>query len=93
FGHLWRKCRRIGQNTFKPDSIIEHHVIQISKTRDFLCGLLSSPEKWIEYNRTLSAAITMSSLYGYDISPTNHYFVNIAEDASRNLAESVFPGV
>ncbi|KAJ7575542.1 cytochrome P450 [Mycena floridula] len=92
YGDRWRRCRRLSQQVFKPEIISEYRPIQLTKTHDFLRGLLSTPERWMDHNRTLSAAITMSMLYGYDIAPTNDYFVSIAEHAMDRLGEMVAPG-
>ncbi|KAJ7578073.1 cytochrome P450 [Mycena floridula] len=92
YGEAWRKCRRIGQQVFKADSALNYQLIQTRKVRDMLEGLLMSPDRWMEHNRTLSAAIIMSLLYGYDIAPTNDYYVSIAEHALENLGQAIFPG-
>jgi len=34
----------------------------------------------------------MSLVYGHDISPTNDYYVGLAEAAVGKLADSLFPG-
>ncbi|KAJ7572229.1 cytochrome P450 [Mycena floridula] len=93
YGEAWRTCRRIGQQVFKADSALNYQPIQTRKVHDMLEGLLTSPDKWMEHNRTLSAAIIMSLLYGYDIAPTNDYYVSIAEHAMVNLGQAISPGL
>jgi len=41
---------------------------------------------------SVAAAIIMSLVYGHDISPTNDYYVGLAEAAVGKLSESIFPG-
>lgn len=41
---------------------------------------------------SVAAAIIMSTLYGHDISPTNDFFVDLAEQAVGKLSEVWFPG-
>jgi hypothetical protein len=41
---------------------------------------------------SVTAAIVMSTTYGYDITPKNDYFVNLAEDAISRLSLAVLPG-
>ncbi|KAJ7596428.1 cytochrome P450 [Mycena floridula] len=88
----WRKCRRIAQQAFRPDVIVDYQHIQIAKTHDFLRAFLEDPQNWVEHNRRLSGAITMATLYGYDIAPKNDYFISVAEHAIANLSEALFPG-
>ncbi|KAJ7577113.1 cytochrome P450 [Mycena floridula] len=91
-GDMWRKCRTLSHQAFKPNSIAEYRSIQVTKVHDYIRGLLSSPEKWMDHNRNLSTSVTMKILYGYDISPKEDYFVSIAEEATLKFCEAVLPG-
>ncbi|KAJ7578133.1 cytochrome P450 [Mycena floridula] len=92
YGGLWRSSRRLAQQAFKAESVLNYRPDQSRKVRDMLQGLLTSPENWREHNRTLSAAIIMSFLYGYDIAPINDHYVTISEEAIANLGLGIFPG-
>lgn len=41
---------------------------------------------------SLSAAIIMSMMYGYNVVPKDDYFTNLAEHALYALSQSTFPG-
>jgi hypothetical protein len=42
--------------------------------------------------RSMSAAIVMSTTYGYDVKPKGDHFVEIAEEAIERMALAILPG-
>ncbi|KAF7374570.1 O-methylsterigmatocystin oxidoreductase [Mycena sanguinolenta] len=88
----WRDHRKMFHQHFRPDVSRIYHPIQIEKVHLLLQDLLSSPQEFREHLRTLAAAIIMATVYGYEVRPTNDYFVGLAEDAIKRLSDSFFPG-
>jgi len=64
----------------------------MNKVHQLLQGLLSSPQDFRELIKTLAAAIIMSTVYGYEVKPSNDHFVALSENANKKLGESIFPG-
>ncbi|KAF7362823.1 O-methylsterigmatocystin oxidoreductase [Mycena venus] len=91
-GDRWRSHRRILQQHFRRDISRQYRPIQMKKVHDLLHGLLSNPEDFRELIKTLAAAIIMSTVYGYEVEPSNDRFVTICDAAVRKLADSFFPG-
>ncbi|KAF8908850.1 cytochrome P450 [Gymnopilus junonius] len=92
YGPLWKVHRRLFDRAFKPSASVNYRPIQTRKINDLLHGLLTSPMALKDHYRTVAAAIIMSTVYGYDITPKGDYFVSLAEDAVSKLSESIFPG-
>ncbi|KAJ7599439.1 cytochrome P450 [Mycena floridula] len=92
YGEPWRKCRRLAQQFLKADTIDLYHPIQSRKVHDWLQALLSTPDIWAEHNRTLSASIIMTMVYGYDIISADDYYVSISQEAAAKLAAGLAPG-
>ncbi|KAF7374506.1 O-methylsterigmatocystin oxidoreductase [Mycena sanguinolenta] len=91
-GDKWRDHRKMFQQHFRQDMSRNYHPIQMKKVHLLLQELLSSPQKFREHLKTLVAAIIMAIVYGYEIQPTNDYFVGLSEEAVKRLSDSFFPG-
>ncbi|KAJ6508704.1 cytochrome P450 [Mycena sanguinolenta] len=91
-GDRWREHRRMFQEHFRRDIARSYHPIQMKKIHQLLRGLVSSPQKFGEHLKTLTAAIIMATVYMYDVHPTNDRFVTLAETAMKKLSDSFFPG-
>ncbi|KAF7365142.1 O-methylsterigmatocystin oxidoreductase [Mycena venus] len=91
-GNRWRQHRRMFQQHFRPDASRHYRPIQMNKVYQLLQGLLSSPQDFRELIKTLAAAIIMSTVYGYEVKPSNDRFVSLSESAVQKIGESVFPG-
>ncbi|KAF8139519.1 cytochrome P450 [Mycena galopus ATCC 62051] len=91
-GDTWRQHRRMFQQQFRRDMSQNYRSIQLKKVHQLLQGLLSSPEEFRELIKTLAAGIIMSTIYGYEIKPTNDRFVTLSENAVKKIAEAFFPG-
>ena len=65
------------------------HFRELIKTRAIYC--LLPPEADTIFGR-LAAAIIMSTIYGYDVKPSNDRFVALSENAVKKLSDSFFPG-
>ncbi|KAJ7259531.1 cytochrome P450 [Mycena haematopus] len=91
-GDRWRRHRRMFQQQFRRDKSQNYRPIQMKKIHQLLLGLLSSPQEFREHLKTLTAAIIMETVYGYEVQPSNDYFVALSEKAVKKLSDSFFPG-
>ncbi|KAJ7459914.1 cytochrome P450 [Mycena latifolia] len=92
YGTKWRRYRRTMQQHFRQDVSRVYQPIQKKKIHDFLRGLLSRPENFVALYKTLAAAIIMDTVYGYQVEPTDDYFVTLSENALKKLTHSTLPG-
>ncbi|KAF8139501.1 cytochrome P450 [Mycena galopus ATCC 62051] len=91
-GDTWRQHRRMFQQQFRRDMSQNYRSIQLKKVHQLLQGLMSSPEEFRELTKMLAAGIIMSTIYGYEVKPTNDRFVTLSENALKKIAEAFFPG-
>ncbi|KAF8872243.1 cytochrome P450 [Infundibulicybe gibba] len=91
-GDLWQRHRRVFQQSFRKDVVALYEPIGARKIRQMLRGLLESPENLQLHVKTVSAAIIMAIVYGYDISAMNDKFVLIAEEATDLATKAMLPG-
>ncbi|KAJ6585037.1 cytochrome P450 [Mycena capillaripes] len=92
-GERWRQHRRMFQKYFRRDISRNYRPIQMKKVQSLLQGLLATPEDFRELLKTrVTAAVIMSTIYGYDVEPSNDRFVTISENAVKKLSETLFPG-
>ncbi|KAL0569127.1 hypothetical protein V5O48_012840 [Marasmius crinis-equi] len=89
YGDTWRKHRRLYQQGFRPDAVLQYLPIQSSKTSEFISNLHEDPVNFMAHIRTLAAATILATIYGYDISPKNDYYVDLAEKAVGHLSEEL----
>ncbi|KAJ6508469.1 cytochrome P450 [Mycena sanguinolenta] len=88
----WRERRRMFHQYFRRDAIAAYHPVQLRKIRDLLRSLLSTPEDFATHTKTLSAAIVLDTIYGYDLKNMDDRFVTLPEQAAKRLTESMLPG-
>ncbi|KAK7048410.1 O-methylsterigmatocystin oxidoreductase [Favolaschia claudopus] len=88
----WRQHRRMFQQHFRRDIARTYRPIQTEKIHQLLQQLLSDPQNFREHLKTLTAAIIMRTVYGYDVKPNNDRFVDLSERAVKKLSDSFFPG-
>ncbi|KAJ7675706.1 cytochrome P450 [Mycena polygramma] len=92
YGEKWRQYRKLFHKYFHRDAIAVHRPTQLKKVHDHLRGLLHAPKDFLAHNKTVAAATTMATVYGYDIKPTHDRFVELAEETFKRLSASIFPG-
>ncbi|KAJ7704674.1 cytochrome P450 [Mycena metata] len=92
YGERWRRQRRMFQQHFRRDASQKYRPIQIQKVHSMLEAFLTSSQEFREHIKTLAAGIIMSTVYGYEIQPTNDRFVTLSEESVKKVAESFFPG-
>ncbi|KXN81929.1 O-methylsterigmatocystin oxidoreductase [Leucoagaricus sp. SymC.cos] len=84
----WRHERRIVQQNFKRESVARFQPIQMTKVHAMLRQLLTDPESFSDHYKTLSAAIILDIMYGYDAEPKNDRIVKVVERAVQQIIEN-----
>ncbi|KAF5315445.1 hypothetical protein D9619_007174 [Psilocybe cf. subviscida] len=93
YGPRWRRQRRLFDQMFsRKMASLSYRPEQSRKINDMLYGLLTSPGDFRDHVKTMSAAIVMSTAYGYNVKPKGDHFVKIAEEAIERLSLAVVPG-
>ncbi|TFK65823.1 cytochrome P450 [Pluteus cervinus] len=92
YGPLWRRHRRVFQQSFRQEASINYQPAQIQKVRDALSSILHTPNEFLGHLQTLSGAIIMSVVYDYDVSPTNDHFLDVVNRALEIATSAVLPG-
>ncbi|KAF8183439.1 cytochrome P450 [Pholiota molesta] len=67
YGDKWRVHRKICQQNFNARAAVDYQPIIKSKVSQLLQGLLASPERFEEHNKTFSTSLLLTSMYGYDV--------------------------
>ncbi|KAL0569646.1 hypothetical protein V5O48_012315 [Marasmius crinis-equi] len=88
---IWRKHRRLYQQGFRPEASRAYIPIQSSKNTEFISNLREDPANFLAHIRILTGSVILATLYGYDVSTTNDYFVDLAEKAVGTLLLLVTP--
>ncbi|KAF5315497.1 hypothetical protein D9619_007172 [Psilocybe cf. subviscida] len=92
YGRRWRRQRRLFQQMFRKAASLTYRPEQTRKVNDMLDGLLTTPEDFRDHVQTLSAAVVMSTAYGYDIKTKTDPFIRVGEDAMQRLVSAMIPG-
>ncbi|TFK32426.1 cytochrome P450 [Crucibulum laeve] len=94
YGDKWRQHRRQYQQYFRKEASVKYHAFQTKKIRDMLRQFLNSPDENEVYYKTIGAAISMSSFYGYELTPPfdNDHMLVITEEAVQKGTRSLVPG-
>ncbi|KAF7346476.1 hypothetical protein MSAN_01875700 [Mycena sanguinolenta] len=88
----WRERRRLFHQHFRPDAAAAYRPVQLRKIQDLLRSLLSTPEDFAVHTKTLTAAIILDTIYGYNVKSMQDRFVHLTEEAVQRLCEVVLPG-
>ncbi|KAG1829824.1 cytochrome P450 [Suillus variegatus] len=81
YGDEWRLCRRLFQQTFRRDSALKFHPMQIKQAREMILNLIDDPQNYHSHFATFSSSVAMSVTYGYQTSPRSDPLVRIVENA------------
>ncbi|KAF8880416.1 cytochrome P450 [Infundibulicybe gibba] len=92
YGDLWRRHRRVLQQSFRKDATAQYEPIQTNKIRQMLRVLLEDPDNLTTHAQTAVIAITMAIIYGHNISSLNDDFVRIAKEALESGLKAILPG-
>ncbi|TFK74225.1 cytochrome P450 [Pluteus cervinus] len=92
YGPLWRRHKRVFQQSFRREASIQYQPIQTRKIHDALNTLLRDPDGFAEHLKTLSGAIILSVIYDYDVSHKDDHFVDLMERALAIGVTAALPG-
>ncbi|KAF9480947.1 cytochrome P450 [Pholiota conissans] len=92
YGPTWQAHRRALHQTFNQKASVKYRPLQIDKMNDMLHGFLETPEDFMAHIKTVASAVIMSAMYGYDVSPKDDYFTNLAEEGMSAMSRSYNPG-
>ncbi|KAJ3564699.1 hypothetical protein NP233_g8124 [Leucocoprinus birnbaumii] len=84
----WRAERKIFVQNFRRESVGRYMPIQTTKVHAMLRQLLSDPEGFADHYKTLSAAIVLEIMYGYEPRPKNDNMVQVVERAVAQIIEN-----
>ncbi|OAX30527.1 cytochrome P450, partial [Rhizopogon vinicolor AM-OR11-026] len=68
YGDEWRLSRRIFHQTFRADSALKFHPMQIRRAREMIVSLIDDPQHYHAHFATFSSSVTMSAVYDYETS-------------------------
>ncbi|KAG2069064.1 cytochrome P450 [Suillus decipiens] len=77
----WRRCRRLFQQTFRPDSALKFRPMQMRRAREMIVNLVDDPEHYHSHFATLSSSVAMSTIYDYQLSARDDPLVHMMENA------------
>ncbi|KAG1842028.1 cytochrome P450 [Suillus subalutaceus] len=81
YGDEWRLCRRLFQQTFRPDSALKFRPTQVKRAREMVVNLIDDPQHYHSHFATFSSSVAMSVVYGYQTGPRGDPLVRIIENA------------
>ncbi|KAG2069074.1 cytochrome P450 [Suillus decipiens] len=87
----WRRCRRLFQQTFRPDSALKFRPMQIRRAREMIVNLIDDPQHYHSHFATLSSSVAVSTVYEYPLSSRDDPLVHMMEDALVLGLEMVTP--
>ncbi|KAI1794923.1 cytochrome P450 [Ganoderma leucocontextum] len=92
YGQDWRRYRRLFWQHFHPGVISKYHGVQRDESRQFLCQLLSTPERLEEHIRRTFAASMLKTVYGIDVAEHGDTIIEVIDTAMEGVAVGLTPG-
>ncbi|KAF8842505.1 cytochrome P450 [Paxillus ammoniavirescens] len=90
-GERWRLRRKLFNQFFRAEAALEHRPIQLQKARQLVLNLLNDADNHRSHIQRFSAAIIMSILYDYELSPERDHFVELFERGAAIALEGLVP--
>ncbi|KAF9234667.1 cytochrome P450 [Melanogaster broomeanus] len=91
YGEQWRTRRKFLHQFFRAEASLDYHPIQLKKARQLVLDLVKSPGDYPIHLQRFSAAIIMSLLYDYEISPGKDHFVELFERGASVAFKALLP--
>ncbi|KAF8552908.1 cytochrome P450 [Imleria badia] len=91
YGEHWRLCRRIFQQTFRPDAALRFRPMQLRTARQLTVQMIENPDKYPYHFSTFSTAIALSAMYDYEPLPQNDPMVSIVDNFRRVAVSGLAP--
>ncbi|KAF8957569.1 cytochrome P450 [Flammula alnicola] len=92
YGDDWRIHRKICQQNFRQEAAPKYHPIQLDKVKQFLRGLLESPERFEDHSKLFSVSIPMSTMYGYNVESLDDRCIEAADESVVLGTSLILPG-
>ncbi|KAJ3534780.1 hypothetical protein NMY22_g6770 [Coprinellus aureogranulatus] len=92
YGEPWKERRKLFQQHFHPLNTESYQPKQQEYIHKLLKRLLESPQDFSDRIRHVVGAITLSTAYGLDISPSHDPYIEIAEKGMLALTAATAPG-
>ncbi|KAF8959261.1 cytochrome P450 [Flammula alnicola] len=92
YGDDWRMHRKICQQNFRQEAAPKYYPIQLEKVKQFLRGLLESPERFEDHSKMFSVSIFMSTMYGYNVESLDDRCIKVADESLTIGAKLLLPG-
>ncbi|KAF8123446.1 cytochrome P450 [Boletus edulis] len=91
YGDRWRSQRRIFHQTFRAEAALVFRPVQLRKAHQLVLDILSAPHNFSEHIQRFSAAVIMSIVYDYDVTPEHDHLVELFERGNTLALESLTP--
>ncbi|KAF8549302.1 cytochrome P450 [Imleria badia] len=89
YGEHWRLCRRIFQQSFRPDVSANYHPMQLRKARQLIVNIVDSPEEYPDHFSMNSAALAMSAVYDYEPISRNDPMLSILVNYGQSMSQGL----
>ncbi|KAF8842506.1 cytochrome P450 [Paxillus ammoniavirescens] len=91
YGERWRLQRKLFHQFFREEAALEQRPIQLQKARQLVLDLVNDPDNHRFHIQRFSAAVIMSILYDYELSPGKDHFVELFECGAAIAMEGLLP--
>ncbi|KAJ3574049.1 hypothetical protein NP233_g2020 [Leucocoprinus birnbaumii] len=92
YGKRFQKHRRLLQQYFSKQKVVEYQPIQLREARRLALNLLDNPGKHEDMTRRFSTSIIIRIAYGHEIKSDDDPYIKIAEDSGYALTHCGPPG-
>lgn len=88
----FKRQRRYIQQTLGPRSIPAYHSTLRNETQLFLQAIVNNPPDYLSHIRKYAGGLTLSVVYGYQVTSSDDKFLAIAEECLLILANEIAAG-
>ncbi|KAI0060162.1 cytochrome P450 [Artomyces pyxidatus] len=92
YGDRFRKHRRLIQDHFSAQAIVDFRSLQRKEAYTLLEGLFETPDDFIRHIRRFAAGTIMKIAYGHTVKSVDELYVRLAEEAGIDTVTAVSPG-
>lgn len=90
---MFKRRRKLMQQTLGPRSIPNYHNGLQVETKRFVQSLLADPENYMRHIRRYSGGLVLSVVYGYNATSSDDKYLLLAEESMNLLANEMITGV
>ncbi|KAJ7438738.1 cytochrome P450 [Mycena latifolia] len=92
YNEVFRRQRKLMQNTLGPRSIPAYHPMMRVETISFIRDLVQSPYQYMDHTRRYAGGLMLSVLYGYKATTNDDEFLRLAGECIEFFANEVASG-